>query len=103
MRENMEKLVLNFDKEGLDMIRDLWKRNGVIFDMDKPGDRRMFISNLNCIFENQKFDYLLENNYLLNVFTQAFGDGEKKVNMVELYNNLEREADNGTILYAISA
>ena len=101
--ERNEKLILNFDKEGLDMIRDLWKKNGVIFDMDKPADRRMFISNLNCIFENQKFDYLLEDNYLLNVFTQAFGDGEKKVNMVELYNNLEKEADNGTILYAITA
>lgn len=101
--ERNEKLILNFDKEGLDMIRDLWKKNGVIFDMDKPADRRMFISNLNCIFENQKFDYLLEDNYLLNVFTQAFGDGEKKVNMVELYNNLEKEADNGNILYAITA
>ena len=101
--ERNEKLILNFDKEGLDMIRDLWKKNGVIFDMDKPEDRRMFVYNLNCIFKNQKFDYLLEDNYLLNIFITAFGvDGEKKVNMVELYNNLEKEADNGTILYAIT-
>ena len=101
----MKKPVLNFNKEGLNEIREVWRSKGyILFNMDNEIHRKLFVSHLNVIFENENFDHLLEDDYLLKAFVEAFGvDSNKKISMVEVYDNLEREADNGSILYARTA
>lgn len=100
MSTNMDTSVLNFDKEGLKIIKELWKKSGIIFNMDNEGDRKLFVFSLNSLFEDHDFSYLLEEDHLLNAFIKVFGKGKKLVDMVDVFDIIENVADNGTILYA---
>lgn len=62
----MEKLVLNITKKELERIR----RRNKKYNLNNAHEREAFIKFLNTLVKGQKFEYLTEDNYIINNVTR---------------------------------
>ena len=92
----LNKLQLNITEERFKNIKEEF--GNAKFNMSNKKDVRIFVTVLNKLFKNLNFDYLLEDNYLTNIFENNFGK-DTILPLSVLIENIESEISNDTIRY----